>query len=91
MCGIVSLIINPAFEEDRGTAWIEGFAIIVSVIVVVVVTAKNNQKKEIEFKKLQEAAEDGKKVSIKREGVFEQGQKFGEVMVGDIIQLKGGM
>lgn len=36
-------------EEERATAWIEGFAIIVAVLIVVFVTAFNDLKKEKEF------------------------------------------
>lgn len=50
VAGIVSIIINVAVEEDeRSTAWIEGFAILVAVALVVFVTAYNDLKKEREF------------------------------------------
>lgn len=41
--GVVSIIINMIVEEhERGTAWIEGFAILVAVGIVVFVTAWND-------------------------------------------------
>lgn len=50
VAGIASIIINMIMEADeRSTAWIEGFAIIVAVLVVVFVTAYNDLKKEKEF------------------------------------------
>ena len=67
--GIFSIIINTIVEEhERSTAWIEGFAILVSVVLVVVVTAYNDLKKEREFQKLNELAESGKVVKIIRDG-----------------------
>ena len=50
MAGIASIIINVAMEEDeRSTAWVEGFAILLAVTIVVLVTAWNDLKKEKEF------------------------------------------
>lgn len=50
VAGIASIIINVIMEEDeRSTAWIEGFAIIIAVLIVVFVTAYNDLKKEKEF------------------------------------------
>jgi hypothetical protein len=50
VAGIASIIINMIMEEEeRSTAWIEGFAIIVAVLIVVFVTAYNDLKKEKEF------------------------------------------
>lgn len=48
--GIASIIINVITEADhRETAWIEGFAILLSVTIVITVTAYNDLKKEKEF------------------------------------------
>lgn len=50
VAGIVTIAINLWAEEDhRGTAWIEGFAILIAVALVVIVTAVNDLKKEREF------------------------------------------
>ena len=50
VAGIASIIINVIMEdEERSTAWIEGFAIILAVLIVVFVTAYNDLKKEKEF------------------------------------------
>lgn len=48
IAGIASIIINLIMEEEseRGTAWIEGFAILLAVAIVVIVTAWNDLKKE---------------------------------------------
>lgn len=43
IAGIASMIINTIMEEEeRATAWIEGFAILLAVAVVMFVTAYNN-------------------------------------------------
>lgn len=49
IAGIASIIIQLVTEEEKGTAWIEGFAIVMAVVIVVVVTAWNDLKKEQEF------------------------------------------
>lgn len=70
VAGIASIIINVAMEdEERSTAWIEGFAILLAVAIVVMVTAFNDLKKEKEFQKLNEEAESGKLITLIRDGV----------------------
>lgn len=50
VAGIGSIIINMILEEEeRSTAWIEGFAILLAVFIVSFVTAYNDLKKEEEF------------------------------------------
>ena len=78
-------------EEERSTAWIEGFAIIVAVLIVVFVTAYNDLKKEKEFQKLSEQAESGKKIILIRDGVVNNEAKIQDVIAGDLIGLQGGM
>ena len=69
VAGIASIIINLILEEDeRATAWIEGVAILLAVAIVVFVTAWNDLKKEQEFQKLNEKAEQGKNITIIRNG-----------------------
>ena len=93
MCiaGVANIIINMIMEEDhRATAWIEGFAILLAVAIVVIVQAVNDLKKEKEFQKLNEEVENGKRITIVRDGkdLFLNNSK---VVVGDIVRLKGGM
>ena len=71
MCvaGVVNIIINMIIEKDhRETAWIEGFAILLAVAIVVIVQAVNDLKKEKEFQKLNEQMEEGKRITIIRDG-----------------------
>ena len=92
VAGIASIIINVIVEEDhRELAWIEGFAILLAVLVVVVVTAYNDLKKEKEFQKLNEKAEDGKTVCLIRDGVQHDHIQVQNVVVGDILLVKGGI
>ena len=44
--GILLIIMNLATEDEKETAWIDGFAILMSCAVVILVTAFNDLKKE---------------------------------------------
>ena len=92
MCvaGVANIIINMIMEEHKETAWIEGFAILLAVAIVVVVQAVNDMKKEKEFQKLNEQAEQGKKIEILRDGK-EIYQSNSKVVVGDVVKVRGGM
>lgn len=93
MCiaGVANIIINMIMEEDhRSTAWIEGFAILLAVAIVVITQAANDLKKEQEFQKLNEEVENGKRITIIRDG-NELFINNSLVIVGDIVKLKGGM
>jgi len=73
-------------EEDKHHEWIEGLAILISVIVVVFVTAFNDYTKERQFRGLQSRIEGEHKFSVLRGG--ESHQIFvGEIVVGDICQV----
>lgn len=93
MCiaGVANIIINMITEKDhRETAWIEGFAILLAVAIVVIVQAVNDLKKEKEFQKLNEEVENGKKITIIRDGK-EKVMNNSAVLVGDVVKIKGGM
>ena len=73
-------------EEDKSHEWIEGLAILISVIVVVLVTAFNDYTKERQFRGLQSRIEGEHKFAVLRGG--ESHQIFvGEIVVGDICQV----
>lgn len=76
-------------EEEDHYAWIEGAAILVSVIVVVLVTAFNDYSKERQFRGLQSRIEGEHKFSIIRGGEVCQ-ISVGDIVVGDIAQIKYG-
>ncbi|XP_007522179.2 plasma membrane calcium-transporting ATPase 4 isoform X3 [Erinaceus europaeus] len=84
--------INMAASEDEGEAeagWIEGAAILFSVIIVVLVTAFNDWSKEKQFRGLQNRIEKEQKFSIIRNGQTIQ-LPVAEIVVGDIAQIKYG-
>jgi P-type E1-E2 ATPase len=77
-------------DQDRPTAWIDGFAILVAVFVCATVTSVNDYQKELQFQDLNKVAGDRKRVNIIRNGellILHQSL----VMVGDLIQLEEGM
>lgn len=76
-------------EEEEHYGWIEGFAILVSVIVVVIVTAFNDYSKERQFRGLQSRIEGEHKFSVIRDGNAMQ-ILVGDIIVGDICQIKYG-
>lgn len=78
--------------EDEGEAhagWIEGAAILFSVIIVVLVTAFNDWSKEKQFRGLQNRIEKEQKFSVIRNGHIIQ-LPVAEIVVGDIAQIKYG-
>lgn len=78
--------------EDEGESeagWIEGAAILFSVIIVVLVTAFNDWSKEKQFRGLQNRIEKEQKFSVIRNGHIIQ-LPVAEIVVGDIAQIKYG-
>lgn len=78
--------------EDEGEAeagWIEGAAILLSVICVVLVTAFNDWSKEKQFRGLQSRIEQEQKFTVVRGGQVIQ-VPVAEIVVGDIAQIKYG-
>ncbi|KAL4844140.1 hypothetical protein H8958_006898 [Nasalis larvatus] len=86
-CGNVS-----GGTEDEGEAeagWIEGAAILLSVICVVLVTAFNDWSKEKQFRGLQSRIEQEQKFTVIRNGQLLQ-VPVAALVVGDIAQVKYG-
>lgn len=78
--------------EDEGEAeagWIEGTAILLSVVCVVLVTAFNDWSKEKQFRGLQSRIEQEQKFSVIRGGQLVH-IKISDIVVGDIAQVKYG-
>ncbi|XP_077780946.1 plasma membrane calcium-transporting ATPase 2 isoform X7 [Podarcis muralis] len=78
--------------EDEGEAeagWIEGAAILLSVICVVLVTAFNDWSKEKQFRGLQSRIEQEQKFTVVRGGQVIQ-IPVAEIVVGDVAQIKYG-
>lgn len=64
----IALQVGLASEEERGSAWVEGFAILVAVFVCAGVAALNNYQKEMQFIELNSVADEKKKVTVWRDG-----------------------
>ncbi|XP_033491259.1 plasma membrane calcium-transporting ATPase 1-like [Epinephelus lanceolatus] len=76
-------------ESEAETGWIEGAAILLSVVCVVLVTAFNDWSKEKQFRGLQSRIEQEQKFTVVRGGQVTQ-IKVSEIVVGDIAQVKYG-
>ncbi|XP_013148835.1 PREDICTED: plasma membrane calcium-transporting ATPase 2 isoform X3 [Papilio polytes] len=76
-------------EEEGHYQWIEGLAILISVIVVVIVTAFNDYTKERQFRGLQSRIEGEHKFAVIRGSEVKQ-VPISEIVVGDICQIKYG-
>ncbi|XP_030743668.1 plasma membrane calcium-transporting ATPase 4 [Echinops telfairi] len=79
----------PEDQEEGDTGWIEGAAILFSVVIVVLVTAFNDWSKEKQFRGLQNRIEQEQKFSIIRNAQLIQ-LPVAEIVVGDIAQVKYG-
>lgn len=64
----IAIEVGTADPEDRKTAWIEGFVVLVAVAVCSLVTAGNNYSKERQFQELNKVADARKRVTVKRGG-----------------------
>uniref|UniRef100_A0A673HRD2 Calcium-transporting ATPase n=1 Tax=Sinocyclocheilus rhinocerous TaxID=307959 RepID=A0A673HRD2_9TELE len=81
-----------AGAEDEGEAeagWIEGAAILLSVLCVVLVTAFNDWSKEKQFRGLQSRIEQEQRFAVVRNSTVIQ-IPVAEMVVGDIAQVKYG-
>ena len=87
---IFSIVINQITDaKNRSFNWIEGFAIITASFVVAAVQATNNYQKEREFQKLNDEAENSKKIKIVRDGQ-EKMCRLTECLVGDLVKIEHG-
>ncbi|XP_060135679.1 plasma membrane calcium-transporting ATPase 1 isoform X4 [Zootoca vivipara] len=76
-------------EDESETGWIEGAAILLSVVCVVLVTAFNDWSKEKQFRGLQSRIEQEQKFTVIRGGQVIQ-IPIADIVVGDIAQVKYG-
>lgn len=76
-------------ESESEAGWIEGVAILGAVVVVVLVTAFNDYQKEKQFRGLQSKIEHEHQFSVIRGGQ-DKNIPVGEIVVGDIAQVKYG-
>ena len=66
VASLVSIVISVGVADDdhRASAWIEGFAIFLAVLICSSVQAGNDYQKERQFQKLNQVADDRKKVDF---------------------------
>lgn len=86
-CGKAAGGVEDETESEAG--WIEGAAILLSVVCVVLVTAFNDWSKEKQFRGLQNRIEQEQKFTVVRGGQVIQ-IPVAEIVVGDIAQIKYG-
>lgn len=86
-CGMVAGGVEDEGEADAG--WIEGAAILLSVVCVVLVTAFNDWSKEKQFRGLQSRIEQEQKFQVVRGSQVIQ-LPVSDIAVGDIAQIKYG-
>ncbi|KAM7007012.1 plasma membrane calcium-transporting ATPase 2 isoform 11-T26 [Tautogolabrus adspersus] len=86
-CGAAAAGVEDEGEADAG--WIEGAAILLSVVCVVLVTAFNDWSKEKQFRGLQSRIEQEQKFQVVRGSQVIQ-LPVAEIVVGDIAQIKYG-
>lgn len=76
-------------EVDRSKGWIEGFAVILSVLIVTTVSSVNDYRKELKFRKLTDennrqemnVLRDGKRVIV----------DVSDLVVGDLMEITPGL
>ncbi|XP_029690434.1 plasma membrane calcium-transporting ATPase 4 [Takifugu rubripes] len=86
VCGHVS---GGEDESEGDTGWIEGAAILLSVVCVVLVTAFNDWSKEKQFRGLQSRIEQEQRFTVVRKGNVIQ-IPVADMVVGDLAQVKYG-
>ncbi|XP_034064548.1 LOW QUALITY PROTEIN: plasma membrane calcium-transporting ATPase 3b [Gymnodraco acuticeps] len=86
-CGVVQGSGEDEGEADTG--WIEGAAILLSVVCVVLVTAFNDWSKEKQFRGLQSRIEQEQRFAVVRKGNVIQ-IPVADMVVGDMAQVKYG-
>ncbi|XP_075997570.1 plasma membrane calcium-transporting ATPase 2 isoform X8 [Genypterus blacodes] len=86
-CGAAASGAEDEGEADAG--WIEGAAILLSVVCVVLVTAFNDWSKEKQFRGLQSRIEQEQKFQVVRSSQVIQ-LPVSDIVVGDIAQIKYG-
>uniref|UniRef100_A0A669EQD7 Calcium-transporting ATPase n=1 Tax=Oreochromis niloticus TaxID=8128 RepID=A0A669EQD7_ORENI len=77
------------YEGEADAGWIEGAAILLSVVCVVLVTAFNDWSKEKQFRGLQSRIEQEQKFQVVRGSQVIQ-LPVADIVVGDIAQIKYG-
>lgn len=78
-----------SFYTNQPGDWIEGAAILVSVLAVVLITSISDYSRDRKFRTLQSSIEQDQKFSVLRDGVIKQILNS-NIVVGDVCQIKYG-
>lgn len=95
IAAVVSLVLGLTVPEpgqtevNYETGWIEGFAILCSVLIVTGVSSVNDYRKEQKFHKLTEE-NSAQPISVRRDGQ-QQTIDVTEIVVGDMVNLSPGL
>ena len=81
---------GTAKPDDRKTAWIEGFAVLMAVMICATVTAANDYEKERQFIKLNSVADSRKRNTVVRSGTIVDLHQD-DLLVGDLVIINEGM
>ncbi|KAA6398486.1 MAG: putative P-type ATPase [Streblomastix strix] len=85
---VISLIIALAVEQGKDLSWLDGVAILLTVIVVTLVSSINTWSQERQFQQLNERQKD-RTIIVIRGGIPTQISVF-ELLVGDIFTVQTG-
>ncbi|CCE63566.1 hypothetical protein TPHA_0F00800 [Tetrapisispora phaffii CBS 4417] len=95
LLGLYQYFFQPPQYDPEGNKipkvdWIEGVAIMMAVVVVVFVSAINDYQKELQFMKLNQKKENGKRIKIVRNNGSAMMLPNHDLVVGDIVELATG-
>ena len=93
---VVSLVLGMTTPDPRtgsvdvATGWVEGAAILLSVVIVTLISALNNLEKQRQFSQLMEASDEYRPLIVIRDGTISEVPNR-DVVVGDVVMVHGGM
>jgi magnesium-transporting ATPase (P-type) len=92
LAAIVSIVVNVATAdaEERNIAWIDGVAILVAVFIAVSVTSIMNYKRDREFQRMNNMADEKKLFTVIRDGKPVDINQS-KLVVGDVVKITEGM
>lgn len=85
---IVSLVISLVFQRDEEFSWVDGVAILLTVLIVTVVSSLNTWSQEKQFQRLNEQQKDRPTIVI-RNGAAKKISIF-DIVAGDVVMLHPG-
>eukprot|EP00730_Choanoeca_flexa_P001794 TRINITY_DN10785_c0_g1_i2.p1 TRINITY_DN10785_c0_g1~~TRINITY_DN10785_c0_g1_i2.p1 ORF type:complete len:1367 (+),score=394.58 TRINITY_DN10785_c0_g1_i2:109-4209(+) len=90
VAAVLSILLGVFAEDNTETGWIEGVAILVSVVIVIMVTAVNDLQKEKQFRDLQNQQAKAQMADVIRNGQQTR-INYDELLVGDVVLVNAGL